>query len=330
MVTGQSMAMVVNGASGFVGRALVRELAAAGFSGCAVSRTPQGAAPHGWYWALRDEVLRERLAVDTVVHLEVKQHVVMPDAVDLADFERVNVGGVREWLNWCTRCGILRFVYFSSIKAVQSVAADATFEDAPGNEESPYGTSKWRAEQLVREWVSEDGRRSALILRPAVVYGPGCVGNVAAMLAAIRRHGFFLVGQNRNVKSLVSIRNVTAATRYLAGRMTLGRCEVFNLVDHESFSVREIDAMLRRHLRLRGNSPTIPVSVARLASWLGDRFYRISARTLPINSQRLEALLEYTHFSADKLLLTGFRHPQDTMEGLEEMVRSTSIAGELS
>lgn len=311
------MNVVVTGASGFLGQHIVPALAGAGHRGIAVSRRPLGSFPAGWRGALRAHLLAARpLDIpDWVVHLEVKQHTPQPNEYDLAEFQRVNVQCTDEWLDWCGRNGVWHFVYFSTIKAVRPNPAGPTDESADGPPVSAYGASKWRAEELVRQWTAADDRRTALILRPAVVYGPGCVANVAAMRDAIARDRFFLVGRNDNIKSLVAVENVTAALNFLLVRAGLG-CEVFNLVDDASFSVREIDRRLRRRLGKPGNSPSVPRFVASTAALAGDLAWRLARRRLPIDRARLAALLEPTWFSAEKLKAAGFRHPVEPLESL--------------
>jgi len=110
-----------------------------------------------------------------------------------------------------------------------------------------YGNSKRVAEHLVRAWVEADSRRSALILRPCVIYGPGNKGNVYALVKAIDDGRCLLVGQNTNIKSLVSLRNVTASVTFLLSRMRAG-CEIYNLVDKESYSVRKLAEMIANRL----------------------------------------------------------------------------------
>jgi nucleoside-diphosphate-sugar epimerase len=261
-------------------------------------------------------------AVDWVIHLEVRQHVLRPRTEDVVEFERVNVAGTAAWLEWCRRHGVNGFVGFSSIKAVVANQTGATDESASGQSAAAYGASKWRAEGWVREWAGSSPARRALILRPAVIYGPGSTANIAAMFDAIRRRRFFLIGRNDNLKSVAAIRNVVAAVVYLLSRVAAGKCETFNLADAERVSVRQLDGLLRGLLGMPGNSPSLPRPLARLAAWAGDLVFRGTGRTFPVNSSRYAALLETSLFPADKLVATGFRHPLTILDGLRELVEA--------
>jgi nucleoside-diphosphate-sugar epimerase len=313
------MNVFVTGASGFLGKHLVPALARAGHTGIAVSRQELTELPAGWTSMLRPALLSGSVPVgkcDWLIHLEVKQHTPQPTAVDLKDFKRVNVKGTAEWLDWCGRNGVTRFLYFSTIKSVRPNSSGPTDETAVGPPSAPYGESKWEAEQLVRRWVDADARRVGVTVRPAVVYGAGCTANVSAMRDAIACGRFFLVGKNDNIKSLVAVENVTAATTFLMQRSICG-CEIFNLVDEESFSVREIDATLRGGMGKRGSSPSMPYILARAAALVGDLSRKIAGHELPIDSTRLNAMLETTWYSCEKLKALGFRHPVRPLQSLK-------------
>ena len=92
--------ILLTGASGFVGSALVSEMRMADFSGIAVSRRELMNFPNGWNYLHRDSVLDRDLTDTDVrpncdVHLEVKQHVQNPTTQDLAEFQEINVGGTQ-------------------------------------------------------------------------------------------------------------------------------------------------------------------------------------------------------------------------------------------
>ena len=229
------MTLLVTGASGFLGQALIPSLAVRGLQGYAVSRSAIRSLPPGWSWLSRDRfksgsaLLRNAEGCDGFIHLEVKQHVPRPTIEDICEFEEVNVRGTAQWLNWCSNLGVKRFVYFSSIKAV-CAGEHQQAENASGPHSSPYGKSKWKAERLVINWANEDTDRSVLILRPAVVYGPGNAANVFAMVDSLAKKRFYLIGRKDNIKSLVSIENLCSAVVYLLLRMKPG-VEIYNIVD---------------------------------------------------------------------------------------------------
>jgi nucleoside-diphosphate-sugar epimerase len=257
-------------------------------------------------------------SVDILIHLEVKQHVSAPSVRDVAEFREVNVNGTQEWLQWAERHGIRRFVFFSSIKAAASInqMQDESRMSMPA---TAYGLSKLAAEQAVAAWANADPNRSALILRPAVVYGPGNQANMLSLVKAIRSDRYFLVGRNENVKSLISLRNLSAAVAHLLS-LPLRGVHLFYLTDRESYSIAQIAQIIGELLGRERPFRRLPLSLAKRIASLGDFINKITGRDFPLTSNRLTALTEETNFSCAKLLSTGFVHPQTTRDGLKEMV----------
>jgi nucleoside-diphosphate-sugar epimerase len=314
------MTILVTGASGFVGSALVPLLAAEGHTGVATGRKPPINLPPGWLGLERAEVLSRKRGmeeVDCVIHLEVKQHVARLNATSIAAFEETNVEGTREWVGWAAANGINRFIYFSSIKAVAAQPGIHSETDLR-LPDSPYGRSKAAGEQVVRDWVSASGERVATILRPAPVYGPGNQANLAAFVRQVLLGRRCFVGEGRTRKSLVGRRNLVAATAFLLSQDVRG-CEIFNVSDSETVSVKEL-ALLIAEL---GNGPVprgIPRRFAKIAASFGDVCEILTGYDFPLSTARLRSLEEETVFPCDKLVAAGFQHPFTLRNGIAEMV----------
>ena len=313
------MNLLVTGARGFVGQGLLTFLNSRGIGGLATGRSVPDSLPELWRGATRSDVLQGRIAspVDAVVHLEVKQHVPRPTPADVAEFAAVNVGGTREWLEWAAGQGVSRFVFLSSIKAVAPGSGPMT-EDSPAEHASPYGRSKAEAEKAVREWAAADAGRTAVILRPAPVYGPGNEANLAAFVRQILAGKPCLIGRGETRKSVVSRTNLCAAIAFAAEKPGPG-CHVFNVSDADTLTLAELAAMIAD----LGHAPQprqIPAWLAAAVAPVGDVIEALAGRDFPLTSARLRAIRETTIFPCDKLLAAGFRHPQTTREGIAEMV----------
>lgn len=156
-MSSQPLRVAVVGATGFVGRAVVRRLAGSGHRVVALSR--DGDRVDGWPENVEPRAadvvtghgLDEGLAgVDAVVHL-----VAIPRESGGRTFDDVNVNGTRRVVEAAERAGARRFVHLSALGVV----------DDP---KLAYLHSKWRGEQFVRasglDWV---------VLRPSLLFGPG-------------------------------------------------------------------------------------------------------------------------------------------------------------
>ena len=166
--------IVVTGAGGFIGRALVAHLQQAGREVVPVTR----ATPEPW-----PEVLR---GADAVVHLAARAHVVHDTATDpMSEFRGANVAGTEQLLSAAIGCSVRRFVFVSSIGVLGNDSGQRAFTAAdPPNPIEPYARSKWEAEQRVMALTAGTATQP-VIVRPPLVYGPGVKGNFLRLLKLV-------------------------------------------------------------------------------------------------------------------------------------------------
>jgi len=210
--------VVVTGAAGFVGGALLEQLARdPGFSLTAVVRLTQSTFPAGVRVLAVSDIDRSLdcggmlLSCDVVVHLAARVHVMRERSGDpLAAFRRVNVEGTLNLARQAAAAGVRRFIYLSSIKVNgESTPLDRPFTaDQAANPLDAYGLSKWEAEVGLREISAATGME-VVVIRPPLVYGSRVRGNFLAMMKWLHKGAilpFGAVEQNR--RSFVSVRNL--------------------------------------------------------------------------------------------------------------------------
>jgi uncharacterized protein YbjT (DUF2867 family) len=148
----------VSGASGFVGSAVVRELAGRSFSVNALVRGKKLPGIGGDVREVRGE-LSDSAALDeglrdcaAVIHLV---GIIMENPGKGVTFQSVHVEGTRSVIDATRRAGVKRYIQMSAL----GTRAGAR---------SVYHQTKWQAEELVRasglDWT---------IVRPSMIHGPG-------------------------------------------------------------------------------------------------------------------------------------------------------------
>ncbi|MEO6593707.1 MAG: NAD-dependent epimerase/dehydratase family protein, partial [Planctomycetota bacterium] len=170
--------LLITGATGFLGGALVRRLAAAGFPvermRCVVrdraraiaAGIPAASLHLGELGGSADALATAAVGVGTVVHLAGAVKAWRP-----SEFEAINVEGTRRLLAaTAERSPGAHFVFVSSLAAAGPSVDGAGSADLPDRcrPVSNYGESKRRAEQVVVA-----GPLPWTIVRPPVIYGAG-------------------------------------------------------------------------------------------------------------------------------------------------------------
>ena len=208
--------VLITGANGFVGSALVSRLLSENVELNVAVRRNTGCFPcwgrvfeigdvfSGTNW---DSALN---GVDIVVHTAARVHIMADESDDpLSEFRSVNVEGTLSLARQAAAAGVRRFVFVSSIK-VNGESTEAgrpfTTDDLPAPVD-PYGISKMEAEQGLREIGAKAGME-VVIIRPPLVYGPGVKANFLTMMRWLRKGAPLPLGAINNSRSFVALGNL--------------------------------------------------------------------------------------------------------------------------
>jgi nucleoside-diphosphate-sugar epimerase len=308
--------VLVTGATGFVGRAVVASLAAQGDDVHAAVRTSADAAsggstgpafPHGVAVVRHGDLgvgvdwTRPLIGIDAVVHIAGIAHA--GPGIPEERYDRVNHRATAALAGAARDTGVSRFVFVSSIRAQTGPAADHVVNerDTPRPTDA-YGRSKLAAERA----VAESGVPFT-ILRPVLVYGHGVKGNLRALMRLAALPIPMPVGALESRRSLVSLANLTSAIGFVL-REDACVGETYLVADPEPLTIGEIVAALRRG---RGKPPglvAVPPALLRLA---------LTAVRRGANWEQISGTLV-----ADpaKLTAVGWRPELDTIKALAGIV----------
>lgn len=218
------MRLAITGASGFVGRNLLVDLARPGMDLVPISRRPLDVP--GWRAspALDSDTDPAAWAAafagaDVVVHCAARAHVMREQADDPLDaFRRANRDGAIVMAQGAARAGVRRIVFLSSVKVLgETTDGRGPFQnDDPVAPLDPYAVSKAEAETALARLSNELGF-DLVVLRPPLIYGPGVGGNIAAIIQLIRRGMVLPLGAAvRNRRSMISTANLADAVHAAA------------------------------------------------------------------------------------------------------------------
>lgn len=206
--------VMVTGGGGFIGKALVRELAGRGVETLALGRNPYPELTAMGARCLRGDIcdpdfLNQALAgCDTVFHVAAKAGIWGPKR----EYEAINVVGTENVIDACRKNGVARLVHTSTPSVVfAGHSLEGADESAPyaSRPLCHYAATKIRAEQAVLR-ANADGLRTAAI-RPHLVWGPGDRNLIPRLLERGRAGALKIVGSGINRVDISYIDNVAHA-----------------------------------------------------------------------------------------------------------------------
>lgn len=264
--------VLVTGASGFIGRAIIEELKSApDYCIVSASRSHERIFPEIEHWThdlLNSRILPNLSEVDTVVHTAARVHITNDKTNDkLAAFRATNVTGTKILASAAAAAGVRRFIYLSSIKVNGETTYPGlpfTVSDRPAPQD-PYGISKYEAELSLREIERKTGLE-VVIVRPPLVYGPGVKANFQTMMGLVQRGIPLPFGAIDNQRSLVALNNlVDLLTCCIKHEAAAGR--TFLVSDGEDQSTPQL---IRSMAEALGRSPRLMPIPKKLLSILAS------------------------------------------------------------
>lgn len=357
------MTITLIGGSGFVGTRLAKRLLAAGHTVKIADKRKSIAYPELWFRcdvrncgdeknefpaSLTDEAAApgaEEIArksqpmhslpevlegSDVVINLSAEHR---DDVTPKSLYDDVNVRGSENVCDACTRLGIRRIIFTSSV-AVYGFAPVGTDESGEISYFNDYGRTKFRAEEKYREWLRADSANSAVIIRPTVIFGEQNRGNVYNLLRQIAGGKFPMVGRGTNRKSMNYVENVAAFIQFCVENeeklpcfekgfdgTDAGRQHLFNYCDEPAYDMNTLVLDVYRFL---GKPKTHLVHFPYPLAYLGGKCFDLAAfvlhRKFAVSSIRVKKFCQNTYFTSSRVPQTGFVPPVRLGDGLRATI----------
>ena len=320
--------ILVTGATGHIGAAVIRELTKENFKIRALVHKHAGELSNHnveiFYGDILDrESLKKALTgVDGVIHLAAIISIIGdPDGM----VEKTNVFGVKNVAEVALECGVKRFVHACSIHAFEThLKGSVIDENSPRVDSSSpaYDQSKNRGEMELRKVMSKG--LDAIIIHPTGVIGPwdfvpSRMGNVFLDLInkkmpALIEGGFDFV-DSRDVAQVI----VAALTR--------GRSGENYIVSGRYFTVRNLAEIAGNISGIRPPKMTTPLWLAKLIAPFAEIYVKITKTEPLFTRESLHALCASQVISHAKANRDFGYFPRDIRESISDIYKSFHATG---
>ncbi|MBL8836363.1 MAG: NAD-dependent epimerase/dehydratase family protein [Alphaproteobacteria bacterium] len=313
------MTILVTGATGFVGSAVLRRVAAAGLRPRALVR--RGADRRNLAGVdcdiVEGDLARPETLVAAVAGCEAVFHVAADYRIwvpDPATMDRINIGGTAALVAAATEAGVKRIVYTSSVATLKlspdGLAVDEDSVAAIGDMTGLYKRSKFLAEAEVLRLVAER-RAPAVIVQPSAPIGPRDIrptptGRTIVMAARGKMPAYVETGLN-----VVHVDDVAEGHWLAYQKGEVGRRYILG---GDNLMLRDILAIIAAQTGRRGPLVRLPADLLLPAAWVAERAaqllggrepmltvdgLRMSKKIMFFSSARAERELGYTHRAAE-------------------------------
>ena len=212
------MKVLVTGANGFIGSALIKFLSVAkNIQVVGVVRPSASVVGLSNVDLIRSELAHltgfELCDIDVIIHTAGRAHMMRDTAISPIDeFRKINTDATLKLAKLGADAGVKRFIFLSSVK----VNGDTTLLGfpfsafSPVNPQDPYAISKNEAEYGLRDISTKTGLEITII-RPPLVYGPGVKGNFKTLIKLIyTKVPLPLAAIKFNRRSMVGVDNLVS------------------------------------------------------------------------------------------------------------------------
>jgi len=294
--------VVVTGANGFVGRALVARLLASGQRVRVLVRRREGLAPAANLQAVVGDLGDPRIVAHALSGVPLVYHVGAAMKGAPQDFAAGTLWGTRNVIDACV-ANASRLVYVSSMSVLDHagrkpgvpVCETSPLEPFP-ERRGAYTQTKLAAEQMVLEAIRDRGLR-AVVIRPGQIFGPGAEHTTPN--ATVRLAGRWIaVGSASQTLPLVYLDDVIDALERAATRPdALGR--TIHVVDPAPVTQEQYLRHCREKLGAGLRIVRVPMWLFVLLGGGVEALGKVLKRNVPLTRYRVRSLRPLADFELD-------------------------------
>lgn len=293
---------LVTGASGFVGSHLVRLLASQGVQVRAMVRDAKKAEalkPFDVEIAIADlqdpESLQQAMTgVRGVYHIaSIFRQAGLPESV----FHDVNAEGTRRLLEAAIAAGVERVIHCSTVGVLGHVETPPANELTPYRPGDMYQRSKMEGEKIALDYF-RSGHMSGVVIRPAMIYGPGD-DRTLKIFKMVARRRFFYIGDGQAFVHWIDVRDLVKAFVLAMEKPHLNG-EIYIIAGEKAVPLQKMVETVAHYLNVPPPSLHLPVKPMQALGSFCEAVFTPLRLQPPIFRRRVDFFTKSRYFDASK------------------------------
>jgi len=309
----------ITGASGFIGKALCKNLSEKNFEVFGATRNSKLSINNNNFKKVLIKDIGQTKKwinnldkIDCIIHCAAKTHSTN-EKFDFNRYNLINAKATKILAEQAVVAGVKRLIFLSSIKVNGEISGKKSDYKIFNENDIPrpqdiYSISKFEAEKILWKISSKTGL-DVVILRLPLVYGENVKGNLLRLIKLINTGLFLPLSIDDNKRSLIGIDNlIDVITCCVEHPKKI--CKTFLISDGEDLSTYE----LSKHISLAMNRPErlffLPKFILKLFAFFLGKSKEIDRLTesLQVDSSFVRKTLNWTP-------------PFSTKEGIKRMIK---------
>lgn len=260
-----------------------------------------------------DEIFSKKPSFQSYVHLSGKVYD-MHDKKNEGEYFEANFQLTKKFFqNFIDDKTSKNFIFLSTIHVLTENPEKELDESYNPKPFTPYGKSKFKAENFIRENCPPG--KNYYILRPSMIHGPGNKGNLNLLYNLVSKGIPYPVGAFNNKRSFVSIENLCfIIQQIIENAVPKG---LYHISDDEPTYTHDLVKMIAQTTDKKGRIWNVPPSLLNVAAKIGNHIPFV------LNEHRLKKLTGDFIVSNEKIKKAiGKPLPVRAREGLENTLKS--------
>ncbi len=321
------MKILVTGATGFIGKHLVKELVGKGHKVMCLVRKTSRKKDINYLKKLEVELFNGELTdknslkgickgIDIIYHLT--------GVLGSFNFSEklmfdINVKGTENILNESREDKVKKFIFCSSAGVLGPIVS--------GNELSPYNPSNFYEETKIEaEKLVLRSKLNYIIIRPEFVYGP-MDNHVLPLFKAIKNKRFFIIGDGNSLLHPTHIDDLTQAfVKCLDPKI---KNKVYIIAGENAIKVKVLYKLIAKKLNVKTNKILIPIPIVNILAFIFENSAKVFKFNPLITKSRIRFFTENKSFNTSKAKKEIGYNPIKLEKGIEKTIKEYKQKGYL-